>query len=148
MLRPQSRMTSMTRQPSSPSSSCFSPAWSVTWIIILVSVGLPAFAGKTPCFIDADARPQGARSPLLGLGDAELLLQLGGAGGVLEHDPLARRNNRLGGLGHQGRFVEAGKDKLQLARIGIDIADGKNAGHRGLELLGIDHDGVVVEFEP
>ena len=55
---------------------------------------------------------------------------------------------RLGRLRHQRGFVEAREDQLQLARIGVDVADGEDAGHRGLELLGVDRDQVVVELEP
>src|SRR3712207_3093822 len=77
--------------------------------------------------------------------DPELLLKARRGGRVLEDDALVGVDDALGGLGHQGRFVEAGKNELQLARIGVDVTDRKDAGLGGLELLGIDRYQVFVE---
>ncbi len=70
---------------------------------------------------DAGSRPRGMTTEgLRSLGvlrHAQLLLQLGRAGRVLEHHALARRDDALGGLGHQRRFVEAREDQLELAGI-------------------------------
>ena len=49
--------------------------------------------------------------------NAELLLQAGRRGRVLEHDALAGADDALGRLRHQRRLMEAGQDQLQLARI-------------------------------
>ena len=50
-------------------------------------------------------------------------------------------------LRHQRRLVEAREDELELAGIGVDVADGENAGHAGLEFLRIDRDQVLVELQ-
>ena len=49
------------------------------------------------------------------------------------------------GLCHQGRFVEAGEDQLELARIGDDIADAENARLFAFELGGINRNHILVE---
>ncbi len=50
-------------------------------------------------------------------------------------------------LGRERRLVEAGENELQLDGIGVDVTDGKDAGRRRLELLGIDGDEVLGEVE-
>src|SRR5690349_10092286 len=65
--------------------------------------------------------------------DTELLLQTGGRGRVLEHEPLLRIDVTMGFLRHQRALVEAAQDQLDLAGIGIDVADGEDAGYVGLE---------------
>ena len=53
-----------------------------------------------------------------------------------------------GGLRHQRRLVEAAEDQLQLAGIGVDVADGENPRFRSLELRRIDRDQVLLEIDP
>ena len=48
-------------------------------------------------------------------------------------------------LRHQRTFVESGQDQLQLAGIGVDVADRENAGHIGLERGGLDRHQIVLE---
>ena len=45
-------------------------------------------------------------------------------------------------LRHQRRLVEARQDELELARIPVDVADGEDAGHAGLERRGVDRDHI------
>src|SRR3974390_3735191 len=47
-------------------------------------------------------------------------------------------------LRHQRRLVEAGKNKLELAGIPIDVADRENAGDTGFEACRFDRDQLVV----
>nr|GEU28069.1 hypothetical protein [Tanacetum cinerariifolium] len=70
---------------------------------------------------------------------AQHLVQLGRRGRVLHVDLLVRENVRRGAKGSQGCFVEARQDQLFLARIGVDVADGKDARHIGFELLRVLH---------
>src|SRR5207342_3225657 len=65
--------------------------------------------------------------------DAELLLQARRGGRVLEHQPLVRIDVAVRLLRHQRALVESGQDQLQLAGIGVDVADRENAGHIGFE---------------
>src|SRR5437879_9509951 len=65
--------------------------------------------------------------------DPELLLQARRRCRVLEHQPLVRIDVAVGLLRHQRTFVEAAQDQLQLAGIGVDIADGENSRDAGLE---------------
>ena len=51
-------------------------------------------------------------------------------------------------LRHQRGLVEAGEDELQLAGVGVDVADGKDALLARLELLGIDRDEVFGKRDP
>ena len=44
--------------------------------------------------------------------------------------------------------MEARQDQFLLAGIGIDVADRKDAGHAGLELLGVDRQRLALEREP
>src|SRR5216683_2899307 len=74
-----------------------------------------------------------ARSPSA---HAELLLQAGRGGGVLEHQLLAREHVMIGLLRHQGRLVEAAQDELDLARVPIDVAHREDAGLAALEACG------------
>src|ERR1700680_3892526 len=74
----------------------------------------------------------------IGSVDPELLLQARGRRRVLEHQPLVRINITVRLLGHQRTFVEAAQDELQLARIGVDIADRKNPGHAGFKGRGLE----------
>ena len=43
--------------------------------------------------------------------------------------------------------MEAGQDQLQLAGIGVDVADREDAGHVGLKGAGVDRDQVVLELQ-
>src|SRR6202165_1058829 len=53
----------------------------------------------------------------------------------------------VGGLRHQRRLVEAGQEKLELAGIRIDVANGEDGLRAGLELRGIHGDQVLGEIE-
>src|SRR5207237_5485793 len=70
--------------------------------------------------------------------DPELLLQARRRGRVLEHQPLVRIDVAVRLLRHQRALVEAGENNLELARIGVDVADGEDAGDVGLERRGVD----------
>src|SRR5216684_1277936 len=65
--------------------------------------------------------------------DPELFLQAGRRRRILEHQPFVRIDITMRLLCHQRTFVEAAQDQLQLAGIGVDVADPKNSGHVGLE---------------
>ena len=78
---------------------------------------------------------------------AELLLQARRRGGVLEDQLLVRIDIFMGCLRHQRRLMEAGQDELQLAGIGVDVADGEDARLARLELRGVDGNEILVEIE-
>src|SRR5688572_30276663 len=84
----------------------------------------------------------GSGSPLI---DAELLLQAGRRRRVLEGQLLVRKDVTVRLLRHQRRLVKAGQDQLQLARIGVDVADREDTRLAGLERAGIDRDQILVE---
>src|SRR5690242_7071686 len=65
--------------------------------------------------------------------DSKLLLQARRRSRVLKHQPLVRINVAVRLLRHQRAFVEAAQDQLELAGIGVDIADRENSRHTGLE---------------
>src|SRR5665213_3715381 len=50
-------------------------------------------------------------------------------------------------LRHQGDLVETGQNELELAWIGIDVADRENAGDVGLKRADVDRDQLVVHLE-
>ena len=79
------------------------------------------------------SRPVALQADPIGSRHAELLLQAGRRRRVLEHQPLVRIDVAVRLLRHQRALVEAGQDQLELARIGVDVADGEDAGHAGLE---------------
>src|SRR6476620_6764697 len=54
----------------------------------------------------------------------------------------------MGGLRHERRLMEPGKDEFQLTGIGIDVANGENALGAGLELLGGRRILNKIEIEP
>src|SRR5437879_2966031 len=70
--------------------------------------------------------------------DPELLLQARRRRRILEHQPLVRVDVAVRLLRHQRTFVEAAQDQLQLAGIGVDIADGENSSDAGLECGSLD----------
>src|SRR5215470_3092349 len=78
--------------------------------------------------------------------DPELFLQARRRGRVLEHEPLVWIDVAMRLLRHQRALVEAAQDQLQLARIGVDVADGEDAGHACLERTGLDRHEIVLEF--
>src|SRR6201989_267401 len=80
-------------------------------------------------------------------GYPELLLQVGRRRRVLERQLIVRINVAVRLLRHQRDLVEAGQDELELARIGVDVANGEDAGLAGLEGLGAHRDHVLVELE-
>ena len=63
---------------------------------------------------------------------------------MLEGEPLVGMHVAMHLLRRERALVEAGEDQLQLARIGVDVADGEDAGGRGLEFLGIDRDQLLI----
>ena len=63
-------------------------------------------------------------------------------------EPLVRIDVAVDPLRRQRAFVEAGQDQLQLAGVGVDVADGENARHVGLEFSVFDRDEVFVRFRP
>ena len=77
----------------------------------------------------------------------ELPLQAGRRRGVLEGQLLVRINVTMGALGGERGLVEAAKDQLQLAGIGVDVADGEDAGDVRLELCRVGRDEVLVQVE-
>src|SRR5690348_18498796 len=52
----------------------------------------------------------------------------------------------LNGESRKRRFVESGQNQFFLTRIGIDVPHGEDAGDAGLELLGIDLQGLLLEL--
>src|SRR6266511_2126727 len=50
-------------------------------------------------------------------------------------------------LSHQCCLMKAGEDKLELARIAIDVADCENTGNRSLEFCSVDRDQVFVKVD-
>src|SRR6516165_7666874 len=79
--------------------------------------------------------------------DAKLLLQARGRRRVLEHQPLVRIDVTVGLLRHQCALVETAQDKLELAGIGVDVANRKNPGHAGLEGRCLDRHQVVLKLD-
>src|ERR1700761_5125604 len=79
--------------------------------------------------------------------DAELLLQARRRGRVLEHQPLVRIDIAMRLLRHQRALVEAAQDQLELAGIGVDVANGEDAGHAGFECGCLDRYQIVLEFD-
>ena len=94
-----------------------------------------AFNFARPCRACRAASPE-----LNALRHAELLLQAGRRGRVLEGQLLVRMDVAVRLLRHQRALVEAGQDQLELARIGVDVADREDAGLAGLERRGVDRD--------
>ena len=68
-------------------------------------------------------------------------------GGVLQELLLLGIQMVLHAKCRQRRFVKARQDELLLARIGIDVAHGKDTGDAGLELLAVDFQSFAVELE-
>ena len=52
-----------------------------------------------------------------------------------------------GGLGHQRRFMEAGQYQLEFAGIGVDVADGENAGGFAFEPRRVHRDQIFVKID-
>src|SRR3954454_8849684 len=78
---------------------------------------------------------------------AELLLEARARSRVLEQEPLARAEVMEGFLRHQSGLVKPGENELELARIGIDVADGEDAGDRGFELRRVHGNEIFVEVD-
>src|SRR6476660_4855174 len=103
MGRAQSRITSMTRQPSRASRR-----WEL---------------------------PSGIRTTTNISGHLQQTLQLGRGSCVLETQGFVRMDVAMGGLRHERRLMEPGKDEFQLTGIGIDVANGENAHPGKLKLI-------------
>src|SRR5262249_3388564 len=116
--------------------------------------------GKRCSWAPAPALPDGAARSALGANgsalrvspaptsaDAQLALQGGGRGGVLEQEFFARIDDVVSSLCHQRRFVKTRQNKLELAGIGIDVANGEDAGLARLEFRSVDGNEVLVEVE-
>ena len=56
-------------------------------------------------------------------------------------------NIAKGLLRHQGAFVETGQNEFELAGIGIDITDGKNARCCGFKFFGIHRHKVFMQVQ-
>src|SRR6202021_4116312 len=83
--------------------------------------------------------------PAAGSIDPELLLQTRRRRRVLEHQPLVRIDIAVRLLGHQRTLMEAAQDELELAGIGVDVADRKNSGHAALERRGLDRHQIILQ---
>src|SRR5712691_8270104 len=103
-------------------------------------------AGTSPATttIRPAGAPSGLRLEAAASTHAELLLQAGRGGGVLEHQLLVREHIMIGPLRHQCRLVEAAQDELDFARVPIDVADGENPGLVGLEACGVDRNELAL----
>ena len=53
----------------------------------------------------------------------------------------------MGALGGERGFMKTGQDQLELARIGVDVADGENARNARFEFRRIDGDQVLIEID-
>ena len=51
------------------------------------------------------------------------------------------------GLRHQGRLMEAGQYQLQLAGIGVDVADGEDARGLAFEARGVHRDQIFMQVD-
>ena len=71
---------------------------------------------------------------------AKLPLQARRRRRVLEGQLLVRVNIAVGALGGERRLVETREDQLELAGIGVDIANGENAGNARFELCRVNGD--------
>src|ERR1700684_538106 len=80
-------------------------------------------------------------------GDTKPLLHDRAGGGVLQELPLLRIEWMLNSERSEARFVEAAQDQLLLTRVGIDVADREDAGHAGLEVLGVHLKRLFLHFE-
>src|SRR6185437_1314360 len=79
--------------------------------------------------------------------DTQFLLQAGRGGGVLEAQLLVRPGDVERGLSHQRRLMEARQYQLQLARIGIDVADGENSRRLAFEPRRVHGNQILVEMD-
>ncbi len=50
----------------------------------------------------------------------------------------------VGALRRERGLMETRQDQFQLARIGVDVADGENAGNARFELRRVDGDQILV----
>ena len=50
-------------------------------------------------------------------------------------------------LGGERGLMETRQDQLQLARIGVDVADGENARNARFELRRVDGDQILMEID-
>jgi hypothetical protein len=79
--------------------------------------------------------------------DAQSLVHQGAGRGVLQAYLLFRVNVLLHRESGERRFVKPTQNQLFLARIAVDVADGEDAGHVGLELFRIHLELPFVQFE-
>src|SRR5262245_60452656 len=91
--------------------------------------------------------PSGIRTTTNMSGHLQQTLQLGRGGCVLETQRFVRMHITMSGLRHERCLMKAGEDELELAGIGVDVADGENALGADLEFLCVDRDQVLVEIE-
>src|SRR3546814_8457873 len=104
------------------------------------------FRSRPPGTRARASRPRGrSRAPSCHF---QPLLQFARRGGVLEPQLLVRMHVVEGLVRHQRRLVEAGEDELQLAGVADDVADGEDLRRRGLELLGVHGDEVLLQVQP
>src|SRR5271163_1263000 len=81
------------------------------------------------------------------VGNAEPLLHDRARGGVLQKLPLLRVQVVLNAESRQRGLVKAAQNELLFAWIGVDVTDRENAGHAGLEALGVDLERLLLHLE-
>src|ERR1700729_4076950 len=82
-----------------------------------------------------------------GSAHAQLALQAGRRRRVLERQFLVRIDIMMRALGGERGLMKTGEDQLELAGIGIDVADGENAGNAGFEFRSVDRDQILIEID-
>src|SRR6185312_4077000 len=80
-------------------------------------------------------------------GDAQSLLHDRARGGVLEKLLLLRIEMVLDRERRERGLVKPRKNELLLARVGVDVTHGKDAGQASLNFLGIDPQGLLLELD-
>ena len=70
--------------------------------------------------------------------DTQNLVQLRACRGVLKVNFLVRKDNRRGTECRERAFMKAAQNQLLFTRIGVDVANGKNARRVGRKFFGID----------
>src|ERR1700677_3361378 len=81
------------------------------------------------------------------LAHAQLALQAGRRRRVLERQFLVWVDIMMRALGGERGLMKTGQDQLQLAGIGIDVADGENARNARFEFRRVDRDQILIEID-
>ena len=66
-------------------------------------------------------------------------MQFGRSGRVLQQGLSCGMHDGGCAKGSQGSLMKAAQDELLFAGVGVDVADGKDAGHIGGKGFGVDH---------